>query len=370
VGQSLPDNLSAFITTAFFREVLIMKKKITKEWIYLLCVFVLVAAACNMPSAIGPAAGTATAAASVDPGTSIAETVLASLGQTSQVTVEPVDQPGTAVPNATPTFTLEPSTTPTATLIPTNTPTITLTPLPCNRAEFVSDITIPDNTEIKVNNSFTKIWRLKNTGTCTWTSSYQVTFVSGDQMGASANVSMTSGAIAPGGTADVSITLTAPSSAGTYRGDFKLRAADGTVFGIGQNGSGSFFVQIKAIKSTETPSSTLPDLIITEIKLSPSSPTAGNPVHVKVSVYNQGYGKAKNFIVTWWGLKTFADPSCVWTINTSLGHDQGVVKECDFTFSSWYAPNQKTMAEADTNNNVDESNEDNNVRTQNITVKP
>jgi len=35
-------------------------------------------------------------------------------------------------------------------------------------AKFVLDVTIPDNSVISSNTAFTKTWRLKNTGTCTW----------------------------------------------------------------------------------------------------------------------------------------------------------------------------------------------------------
>jgi len=42
----------------------------------------------------------------------------------------------------------------------------THTPLPCNKAEFISE-TIKDDTEFNANAPFTKTWRLKNTGTCT-----------------------------------------------------------------------------------------------------------------------------------------------------------------------------------------------------------
>ena len=36
----------------------------------------------------------------------------------------------------------------------------------CDNADFVTDITIPDETVIEPGEDFTKTWRLKNTGTC------------------------------------------------------------------------------------------------------------------------------------------------------------------------------------------------------------
>lgn len=41
---------------------------------------------------------------------------------------------------------------------------------PCYAAEFVRDITIPDGTNLPRNTEFTKVWRIENTGTCTWES--------------------------------------------------------------------------------------------------------------------------------------------------------------------------------------------------------
>ena len=44
----------------------------------------------------------------------------------------------------------------------------TKTPLPCNKADFVSE-TVEDGTQYGINENFTKTWRLKNIGTCTST---------------------------------------------------------------------------------------------------------------------------------------------------------------------------------------------------------
>ncbi len=48
----------------------------------------------------------------------------------------------------------------------TNTATITSTPIPCNWAKFVTDVSIPDNSQISTNDGFTKTWRLQNIGSC------------------------------------------------------------------------------------------------------------------------------------------------------------------------------------------------------------
>ncbi len=139
--------------------------------------------------------------------------------------------------------------TPTATdtvAIPTHTsipPTATSTPSVCYWAQFISDVTIPDGTDIKAGTAFTKTWRIKNIGTCNWTTDFDLVFVSGDAMNAPAAVDFTS-AVAPGSTVDLTVTMTAPAKAGTYTGYWQLRSGNGVVFGLGPNQNKSFWVKI------------------------------------------------------------------------------------------------------------------------------
>lgn len=121
-------------------------------------------------------------------------------------------------------------------------PTATSKVVPCNLASFVQDVTVPDNTIMDPNELFTKTWRLKNVGTCTWTSGYDAVFDSGDQMGGPAEQQLTAGTVAPGQTIDLSIDMKAPGSAGTYKGNWKLREPGGVIFGLS---TGPFWVQIK-----------------------------------------------------------------------------------------------------------------------------
>ena len=164
---------------------------------------------------------------------------------------------------------------PTATFLSTNTPqppTIipSSTPFPCNRAEFVSDVNYPDKTTVPPGTSFTKTWRLQNTGSCTWTSGYAVVYVQGDRMGAPEFTPVTSGTVTSGAQVDVSLPLVAPSVAGTYHGDFMLQAPDGTRFGIGPAGNSVFWAEIVVPSPTSTPTLTvtptftlIPSLLIT-----------------------------------------------------------------------------------------------------------
>ncbi len=173
----------------------------------------------------------------------------------------------TAVPTATatlpPTSTPEPTATmiPTQTAAPTNTPTAiiptqtpiplptlipTATPLPCNAAQFVKDVTIADGSILSANSNFTKIWQLKNVGSCTWTTSYDVVFSSGDQMSAPAVIDLP-GSVAPGQVIDIPIAMIAPNADGSFRGNWKLRDGSGNVFGLGRTGA-AFYVEIRVSK--------------------------------------------------------------------------------------------------------------------------
>ncbi|MBM3121945.1 MAG: hypothetical protein FJZ97_07125 [Chloroflexi bacterium] len=132
-------------------------------------------------------------------------------------------------------------------------PTVTPTPACTDLAAFVSDVTIPDNTYMTPSQAFTKTWRLKNAGTCTWTSSYALVFDSANIMSGPAAQNL-AGSVVPGATVDLSVNLIAPGSNGTHRGNWKLRNDKGTIFGLG--GGGPFYVQI-IVGPTPTPGVTV-----------------------------------------------------------------------------------------------------------------
>lgn len=136
---------------------------------------------------------------------------------------------------------------------PTVTPTITPPPLPCYRAEFVADVTYPDDTQVPPGASFTKVWRLRNAGSCPWTPATLLVFDRGDPMGAPTETAFTDVDVPPGATVDVAVDLTAPSAPGTYQGFFKLRAPDGTVFALGADGQTAFWVRIRVPEPTTPP---------------------------------------------------------------------------------------------------------------------
>ena len=140
---------------------------------------------------------------------------------------------------------------PTPTIVQiTNTPVPTSTAVPtatqvtyCEWVAFIKDVSIPDGTMLVPNETFTKTWRLRNRGTCTWTPDYMLVYTSGTQMGGTTAVRLL-GNVAPGQTVDISVTLTAPSSAGPYTGYWMLRNPSGMLFGSGDKANIPFYADI------------------------------------------------------------------------------------------------------------------------------
>ena len=105
----------------------------------------------------------------------------------------------------------------------------TQTPSTCNnQANFISE-TVADGTEFNVNENFTKTWRLKNVGTCTWNTNYRLVFSEGEIMGGPSSQNLPY-SVSPGEQVDISVGLTAPSSSGIYQGKWKVADDQGQFF--------------------------------------------------------------------------------------------------------------------------------------------
>lgn len=181
--------------------------------------------------------------------TSAALTVAARLTEASQDTALPPPPEATTPPPPPQLATVTP-TEAGPTLTPTLTSTITETEVPCDRAAFVKDVSIPDDTELIPGEDFTKVWQLRNAGSCTWNSAYSLVFDHGDSMDGPASKSLTAGTVAPGQVVDISVDLTAPSSPDTYQGWWKIRNPTGVVFGVGASGNVAFWVKIVVTPET------------------------------------------------------------------------------------------------------------------------
>jgi hypothetical protein len=131
--------------------------------------------------------------------------------------------------------------------------TPTFQPTACDMAEFIADVNVPPGTVMSPGAQFVKTWRLKNVGSCVWTTSYRLALLSGEQMGAPSSIQFPAN-VAPGQTVDLSLPMTAPSTAGSYRGYWIFQNATGASFGVGPQGNQPWFVDILVSGATVTPS--------------------------------------------------------------------------------------------------------------------
>ena len=182
----------------------------------LLILLALILASCNLPSNTPvDEAATSTAAA---------QTLSAQMTQ-----AVPVIPTATFSFPATSTFVIP-------TLVPAATQVFATSTSSCDIAQFVTDVTFPDGTSVPAGQAFTKTWRFKNAGSCSWTPAYSIVFSSGSQMGGP-NTQALAANVNPGQTVDISVNMTAPTTAGEYTGYWKLRNASGVLFT-------NFYVQV------------------------------------------------------------------------------------------------------------------------------
>jgi len=174
--------------------------------------------------------------------------LLAACGSTvTEPTVTPVDVNAlqtsvvqTIVADATRTAEALPSNTPEPTLAPTETltPEPTVSPTPagtptlstCDDAVFIADVSVPDGTQMNPGQEFVKTWKVRNTGSCTWTAGYQIVWSYGDNRMSGQSTALTV-EVPPNAEAEISLNLAAPSAPGTYSGYWVLRNNNGFTFG-------------------------------------------------------------------------------------------------------------------------------------------
>jgi len=157
----------------------------------------------------------------------IVEQTLTALENQIQEIPTPIEE----VPTVTAIPTMEVPEQPQATAAPTSSYNQT----GCLIASSISE-TIPDDTTFAKDESFNKTWTVINSGSCDWTTNFQLVFLSGEQMGGISPTYLSSNV--PAGTIiDLTLALSAPTTAGTFRSDWALQAEDGTMIAY-------FWVQI------------------------------------------------------------------------------------------------------------------------------
>jgi hypothetical protein len=166
----------------------------------------------------------------------------------------------------TPVFTNTPDVTATPTrLMPTATRPVP-TAVNCANSLFVTDVNIPDGTQMPAGQAFTKTWRVQNTGTCPWTTNFKLVFVSGDAMGGqTVNLAST---VATGQKVDISVNMIVPNKSGKVEGIWGLMDDKGQRFGE--------LVAVRITIGAESPTPTqelTPVSTATETSVSTETPT-------------------------------------------------------------------------------------------------
>jgi uncharacterized repeat protein (TIGR01451 family) len=179
----------------------------------------------------------------------------------------------------------------------------------CDRGAFVSDVTIPDGTVMAPGTAFTKTWRIRNVGTCTWTTSYQLVYAFGTLMSSSSayNLSSSVAPVAPGATADFSVDMVAPTTPGHYRSYWRFKNASGVQFGVG-SGYVTFFADIYVSGSIGSTTSTT-----TITADTPDPSTTGQSVPVSVTVSGSSGTPTGTVSITG------ADTNCTMTLSGGSG---------------------------------------------------
>lgn len=115
----------------------------------------------------------------------------------------------------------------------------TSTPEPCiDGMAFVGDLNLDDQNMtappiLAPGQDFSKGWRLRNSGTCTWAPDYALAYVNGNRVEASMGGQPTTigRTVAPGETVDVYVALRAPQVYGTFQGFWQMRNSSQQYFG-------------------------------------------------------------------------------------------------------------------------------------------
>jgi hypothetical protein len=132
-----------------------------------------------------------------------------------------------AVPTAVSTRTARPTATTTAI---TETPLPTATTNPCYNLLYIEDITIPDGTQLKAGEVFTKTWLVQNIGGCAWRAGFTFQHVGGELMRGT-TVVLTE-AIPTGAKREISVELVVPSGLnGLIQSSWRMADENGVFFG-------------------------------------------------------------------------------------------------------------------------------------------
>ena len=103
------------------------------------------------------------------------------------------------------------------------------TPVCLDNLTWISDVTIPDGTEVGANSTLDKRWEIKNSGDCNWDERYRLRLIAGPAMNAPQEQALYPARA--GTNAVLQIVFQAPADPGKYRSAWQAYNPDGQPFG-------------------------------------------------------------------------------------------------------------------------------------------
>lgn len=106
----------------------------------------------------------------------------------------------------------------------------------CSNSAFEGDVTIPDWSVIEPGTNFTKVWKIRNTGTCLWDDGFALVYIGGskpdlDPYDYKFSKTRDNDFVAAGEAIDIAVDLTSPCTPGKYEGHWRMRNDKGYYFG-------------------------------------------------------------------------------------------------------------------------------------------
>ncbi|CAE6416713.1 unnamed protein product [Rhizoctonia solani] len=153
------------------------------------------------------------------------------------VAPEPVATPEPELPGLLPAYTYQPSHSPLpdmASFASSPSPSISSASIVSYtspfEAAFIEDRTIVDGQVVSGGAEFSKVWRMRNTGTVSWPKGTTISFVGGHHMTTALHWAV-GGDLSPGQDIDVEVDMKAPEEPGQYTSTWRLKTPEGEAFG-------------------------------------------------------------------------------------------------------------------------------------------
>lgn len=148
------------------------------------------------------------------------------------------------------------------TTAPVAAPTIAPTTAPaansvCDKAEFVDDVTVPDGTAFSRGDNFEKTWKIKNIGTCAWSTGYFIQYENGPLQPKNPKIYINAN-VAPSQTVDITAAYNVALDPGTYRSNWSLRNSSGVLVPLGKDNTLYTEIKVKASSVAATATATVP----------------------------------------------------------------------------------------------------------------